>query len=91
MQPSKHTSLTQRLRSTVRAALIGTTAFGFASVGGVPVLASELDDLKAQVEILMRKMEEIEAKQAETAKQAKELLRYRLVWKNTDPNLPAAL
>ncbi len=72
MQPSKHTSLTKRLRSTVRAALISITALGFASVGGVPVLASELDDLKAQVEILMRKVEEIEAKQAETAKQAKE-------------------
>ena len=72
MQPSEHTSLTKRLRSTVRAALIGITALGFASVGGVPVLASELDDLKAQVEILMRKVEELEVKQAETAKQAKE-------------------
>ncbi len=72
MQPSEHTSLTKRLRSTVRAALISTTALAFASVGGVPVLASELDDLKAQVEILMRKMEALEAKQAETAKQAKE-------------------
>ena len=72
MQPSEHPSLTKRLRSTARAALISITALGFASVGGVPVLASELDDLKAQMEILMRKVEELEAKQAETAKEAKE-------------------
>ncbi|MCH9051621.1 MAG: hypothetical protein IIA72_11135, partial [Proteobacteria bacterium] len=72
MQPSEHPSLTKRLRSTGRAALISITALGFASVGGVPVLASELDDLKAQMEILMRKVEELEAKQAETAKEAKE-------------------
>ncbi len=72
MQPLDHPSLTKRLRSTVRAALISITALGFASVGGVPVLASELDDLKAQVEILMRKVEELEAKQAETAKEVKE-------------------
>ncbi len=50
----------------------------FVSVGGVPVLASELDDLKAQMEILMRKVEELEAKQAETAKQAKEVNRAEI-------------
>ncbi len=72
MQPSEHPSPTKRLRSTVRVALISIMALGFASVGGVPVLASELDDLKAQMEILMRKVEELEAKQAETAKEAKE-------------------
>ena len=45
---------------------------GVESGGGLPVLASDLDELKAQVEILMRKVAELEAKQAETAKQAKE-------------------
>ncbi|MFQ6017062.1 MAG: porin [Kiloniellaceae bacterium] len=70
MRPLEHPSLKKHLRSTVRAALVGTAALAF--VGGAPAWAGELDELKAQIEALRLKVEELEAKQAETAKEAKE-------------------
>ncbi len=44
----------------------------FVVVGGAPVLADELGDLKAQVEALMKRIEDLEARQTETAQKAEE-------------------
>jgi hypothetical protein len=57
----------KHLRSTVRAALFGTAALSFVGLGGPPVWAGELDELKAQIEALKRRVEELEAKEAKEA------------------------
>ncbi len=72
MQPPKQQSLWNRCGTGFRAALLGTTALAFVVVGGAPVLADELGDLKAQVEALMTRIEDLEARQAETAQKAEE-------------------
>ena len=60
-------SVKKHLRSTVRAALFGTAALAFVGLGGPPVWAGELDELKAQIEALNRRVEELEAKEAKEA------------------------
>ena len=72
MQPLRLPLLPIRLRVPIRAALLGVTALAFVGVGGPPVSADELSDLKAQVEALMKRIEDLEAQQAETAKKAEE-------------------
>ncbi len=61
----------RRIGVAVRSVLLGATVMAAFSLAAVPVFADELSELKAQVEILMRKVEELEAKQTETAKAAK--------------------
>ncbi len=72
MQPLRLPLLPIRLRVPIRAALLGVTALALVGVGGTPVLAGEIDELKAQLQILQKRIEEIEAKQAKTAKKAEE-------------------
>ncbi len=72
MQPLRLPLLPIRLRVPIRAALLGVTALALVGVGGTPVLAGEIDELKAQLQILQKRIEELEAKQAKTAKKAEE-------------------
>ena len=55
-------------RSSLTGAMAAVAVFGLT----VPAHASELDDLKRQVESLLNRIVELEARQAETAKNAEE-------------------
>ena len=56
----------------LRAALLAPMALAFVGVGGPPVSADELSDLKAQVGALMKRIEDLETKQAETKEISRE-------------------
>ncbi len=72
MKRTKHPLPSIRRWAPLRAALLAPMALAFLGAGGAPVLADELGDLKAQVEALMQRIEDLEVKQRETAKTAEE-------------------
>ena len=65
MQISNHPSFRRRCGARFRAAIFWSTVAGLLFVISAPVPASELDDLKAQVQILMQRIELLDAKQKE--------------------------
>lgn len=72
MHTSRNVSLMKRIGAPVRSLLLGTIILAIFSLAGAPVFADELGELKAQVEALMKRIEDLEAKQTQTAKVAKE-------------------
>ena len=72
MKRTKHPLPSIRRWAPLRAALLAPMALAFLGAGGAPVLADELGDLKAQVEALMKRIEDLEVKQRETVKTAEE-------------------
>ena len=76
MQPPKQPSFLNRRGARFRSAAICSTALVLFLFASAPAFAGEIDDLKAQVQQLMKRIEVIEAGQAdgqpETAKKAEE-------------------
>ncbi len=72
MQPPKQPSFFNRRGARFRSAAICGTALVLFLFAGAPAFAGEIDDLKAQIQQLMMRIEGIEAGQAETAKKAEE-------------------
>ncbi len=67
MQISNHPSFRRRCGARFRAAIFWSTVAGLLCIMSAPALAGELDDLKAQVQILMQRIEKLEAKQQAAA------------------------
>ena len=76
MQTSEHPSFLNRRGARFRSATICSTALVLFLFASAPAFAGEIDDLKAQVQQLMKRIEVLEAGQAdghrETAKKAEE-------------------
>ena len=72
MQPPKQPSFLNRRGARFRSAAICSTALVLSLFASAPAFAGEIDDLKAQVQQLMKRIEVLEAGQAETAKKAEE-------------------
>ncbi len=72
MQPQKQPSFFNRRGARFRSAAICSTALVLFLFAGAPAFAGEIDDLKAQVQQLMKRIEVLEAGQVETAKKAEE-------------------
>lgn len=76
MQPPKQPSFLIRRGARFRSAAICSTALVLFLFASAPAFAGEIDDLKAQVQQLMKRIEVLEAGQAdghrETAKKAEE-------------------
>ena len=63
MKIRKDSFLSHHRRTRVRAAVFWSTVVGLLFVISAPAPAGEIDDLKAQVQILMQRIEKIDAKQ----------------------------
>ncbi len=72
MQPPEQPSFLNRRGARFRLAAICSTALVLFLFASAPAFAGEIDDLKAQVQQLMKRIEVLEARQAETAKKAEE-------------------
>ncbi len=59
MQPSKHPSLSSHLGVPVRAAILCGVALAFFTLAGAPAFAQDLGDLKAQLEALHKRNEQL--------------------------------
>ncbi len=72
MQTSEHPSFLNRRGARFRSAAICSTALVLFLFASAPAFAGEIDDLKAQVQQLMKRIEAVEAEQVETAKKVEE-------------------
>ena len=72
MQPPEQPSFLNRRGARFCSAAICSTALVLFLFASAPAFAGEIDDLKAQVQQLMKRIEVLEARQAETAKKAEE-------------------
>ncbi len=72
MQAPKQPSFLNRRGARFRSAAICSTALVLFMFAGAPAFAGEIDDLKAQVQQLMKRIKVLQAEQAETSKKAEE-------------------
>ncbi len=68
MQISNHRSFRRRRGAGFRAAIVCSTAVALFAFASAPADADELSELKAQVEALMKRIEQLETKQAKLEK-----------------------
>ena len=85
MQPSKHPSLSSRLGAPVRAALVCGAALAFFTLAGAPAFAQDLGDLKAQLEALQKRIEQLEAEQKAQKKAIEAVPKKKIVTSGKEP------
>ena len=68
MQISNHRSFRRRRGARFRAAIVCGTAVALFAFSSAPAYADELSEMKAQLEALMKRIEQLETKQAELEK-----------------------
>ena len=68
MQISNHRSFRRRRGARFRAAIVCGTAVALFAFASAPAYADELSEMKAQLEALMKRIEQLETKQAELEK-----------------------
>ncbi len=85
MRPSKHPSPPSRFGAPMRSALVCGTALAFFTLAGAPAFAGELDDMKAQLEALQKRIEQLEGEQKAQRKILTTVPRKKIVTSGKDP------
>lgn len=85
MQPSKHPSLSSHLGAPVRAAILCGVALAFFTLAGAPAFAQDLGDLKAQLEALQQRIEQLEAEQKAQKKAIEAVPKKKIVTSGKEP------
>lgn len=85
MRTSKHPSPSGRFGAPMRAALLCGAALAFFALAGAPAFAGELDDLKAQLEALQKKVEQLEAEQQSQRKILEVVPKKKVVTSGNEP------
>ncbi len=85
MQPSKHPLPSSRLGAPVRAVSLCGAALALFSLAGAPAFAQDLGDLKAQLQALQKRIEQLEAEQKAQKKAIEAVPKKKIVTSGKEP------